>query len=66
MLVKSDYENISVNFSLKSKAVPPPHRDKKSKFSSSSRLSNIVSENLHISGTVVARANPKTVFEKEN
>ena len=62
-LVKNDYETISVNFSLKSKLWPPGSKWPNCRIfhdcQTSFRKTSI------ISGTIMARENPKTAFERE-
>ena len=62
-LVKNDYETISVNFFTKVKIVPPGL--KMAKFSIFCDCQRSFRKASIISGTIIARANPKTAFERK-
>ena len=62
-LVKNDYETISVNFSLRSKLWPSGQ--KMTKFSFFPDCQTLFRKTSIILGTIIARANPKTAFERE-
>ena len=62
-LVNNDFETISVNFSLKSKLWPPGQN--MSNFRVFRDCQKSLRKTSIISGTIIARANPKTAFERE-
>ena len=63
-LVKNNYETISVNFSLRSKLWPPAPKNGHI-FEFSRDCQTLFRKTSFISGTTIARANPKTAFQKE-